>query len=343
MKTDFGIDLRVITSEDVKKMSKLSYSNLNVLENCPLRWKFRYKDRMFSDKSSLAMEIGTILHKGLEIKAEALMDWNSTSMSSGIIRPEIDYESIKDIIRNGSDEETEKCKTHILGINELKKKYFEEWFVPDKFGKTYDQKLKTYFESVLPTRMQDDNWEIVGCELPFEFVYDNRVRISGFIDRVDRHKETGEYRVVDYKSSKKVFEVSQIRTSLQMFIYDCAVLVMYGVMPTHHEYDFVLLDEKQCTPEVCSKGYLKRAVKKVDKLLGLIDSMEESGEYPPKATPLCYWCTYHSDSPNADPKYKDECQWHSLWTPENRNFNVLNEWKAGSERAGKKTKRELIF
>lgn len=334
--------LRPVTEEDRKRLPKISYSNLSTFEHCPLQWKFKYKDKMFSDKSSLAMEIGTILHAGLEMKADYIKD--------GV---EVDYTKIEDNVMNGCDEVTDKCSTHILGIEELKKKYFEEWYEPDKFGRTYDQKLIVYFTEVLPSRMEDsvsENWEIVGCEIPFEFVYDDRVRVSGFIDRVDRNTETGEYRVVDYKSSKKVFPDSEIKTPLQMFIYDCAVYVVYGRVPTYHEYDFILLNQSQATPEICTKGYLKRAVKKVNKLLDSMDGMLADGTFNPKATPLCYWCNYHSNSPNSDPKFKGVCQYHSLWTPTDKNFKVLNEWNP-NEQARKNNnvpikppiERKLIF
>lgn len=57
-----------------------------------------------------------------------------------------------------------------------------------------------------------------------------------------------------------------------------------------------------------------------------MDEMEIKGEYPPKPTPLCYWCPFHSTSPNADPKFSGLCQYHSLWTPEKKSFAVLNPY-----------------
>ncbi|QHJ85003.1 MAG: hypothetical protein [Bacteriophage sp.] len=333
MRTDFDIDLRPVEEKDYE-LPKISYSNLSTFEHCPMQWKYKYLDHMYPEVSSLAMEIGTILHKGMELKAEAIQ-----------IGKEVNYTFLKDQIMNGCDEVTDKNTQHLLGINELKGKYWEDWGEPDKFGRTYDQKLDLYFSEVLPSRMEDKDWEIVGCEISFEYVYDNRIRVQGFIDRVDRDRNTGKYRVVDYKSSKKVFPDSEIKTPLQMYFYDCAIFVLYGQIPTEHEYDFILLDKQQCSPEICTKGYLKRGAKKVNKLLDSMDDVRNTLMAAPKPTPLCYWCPYHTNSPNADPKYRGTCQYHLLWTPTQRNFNVLNEWSKEriNNNIDNNKKRTLIF
>lgn len=330
MLTEFGIDLRETTEED-KNLPRYSYSALSTYENCMLQGKLKYIDKNFSQKSSLAMEIGSILHKGLEMKANCLMEDRET-----------DYEEIRNVVMNGCDEITEKSKSHILGVNELKRKYFEEWLEPDSNGKTYNEKLEVYFQDVLPTRMESVFWEPIGCEVPFDFVYDNRIRLTGFIDRVDRETATEKLKVVDYKSSKKVFDAAHIKSPLQMWVYACACYVMYGEFPSEYEYDFVLLNKRQMSPNICTRGWEKRCIKKVDKLLNSIDEAKEKDIFPPKPSPLCYWCLFHSDSPNADPKFKGMCPYHSLWTPQNKNFGVLNPWDPEKKPEVKK-KRELIF
>ena len=47
-----------------------------------------------------------------------------------------------------------------------------------------NQKMYVYFNQVLPTRMENPDWKIIGTEIAFEFVYDNQCIIHGFIDRV---------------------------------------------------------------------------------------------------------------------------------------------------------------
>lgn len=338
MLNELSSKIRQVTDED-RGLPYISYSKLSNFEKCPLSHKLKYVDKNFSNKSTLAMEIGSILHKGLELKGEMIMNGCS----------EIDYEYLKDIIEHGYTEKTDKSENHILGVSELKKKYFEEFYAPDnKSGMNYEQKMKIFYDEVLPTRMLPGIWTPIATEQKFEFVYDNRVIIHGFIDRIDKDSD-GRIRITDYKSSKDVFREADIKTPMQHITYDLACILLYGKPADEHEYDFILIDKIQGANDgVCSKGYLKRGINKLDKILNAMDEMEQASEYPPKPTPLCYWCNFHSDSPNADPKFAGLCEYHSLWTPENKTFATLNPYGQGEywekpKAVEVKPKRKLIF
>ena len=138
-----------------------------------------------------------------------------------------------------------------------------------------------------------------------------------------------------------MFRDADIKTPMQHVIYDLACIHLYGQPASDHVYDFILIDAIQGADEgVCTKGYLNRGIKKLDKVLNEMDEMEIKGEYPPKPTPLCYWCPFHINSPNADPKFSGLCQYHSLWTPEKKSFAVLNPY---GQEIKKETKRKLVF
>ena len=279
------------------------------------------------------MEIGTILHKALELKGQMKMN-----------NLEVDYDYLKKVVSEGFDEECDRSDKHILGISELKEKYFEEFYVPDnKSGMNYEEKMEIFYEKILPTRMESAIWVPIATEQDFELVYDDRVIIHGFIDRVDKNIETGELKITDYKSSKAVFPDKEIKTPMQHIVYDLACMVLYGKPADVHEYDFILIDKIQ---EACSSGYFKRGINKLNKLLDSMDEMSEKGEFPPKASPLCFWCPYHSTSPNADPMYSGLCQYHSLWTPENKTFATLNPYGQNDYFEPKKeikSQRKLVF
>lgn len=320
---------------DEKNLPYMSYSKLETFLNCPFSYKFKYEDKNYPRVSSLAMRIGTVLHYALELKANAR-----------IKNEEVDYDYIKNIAYKGIRDDIKK--EHIIGIDELKKQYFEDWYTTDDAsGMNYEEKIKLFFDKVLPTRVDDREYTPIGAEVSFEFVYDNRIIFHGFIDRVDRRKEDPNWlKICDYKTSRKVFPDSKIKTPLQHIVYDLACIYIYGVIPEEHEYDFILLDKKQTSEDgVCSKGYLKRGITKIDKTLDEIEELSRSKDYKPKPSPLCYWCPYHSDSPHSDPKYKGDCAYHSLWTPENKTFETLNKYDINNKLkfAEEKPKRKLIF
>lgn len=331
--------LRAVTDEDRGKLLTTSYSKFDTFTTCQRRYKKNYEEKLYTESATLPLELGSILHKGLEMKGNYLLKGEK-----------VDYKDIRKTVMDGCDEETEKDKKHLYGVNEIKNRYLDVWLesLEDGFNKCYPEKIDIYFNKVLPTRMEDESWTVKGTEIPFEFVYDERCIIHGFIDRVDEKvKEDSEektiLKVVDYKSSKRIFDENKIKTPLQMVIYDLACLFIYGVIPEYHEYDFILLDKKQSTEDgVCTKGYLKRGLKKIDAILDKIDQAKESGEYPPSPTPLCYWCPYPDrfHTPNADKKYAGECQYYSLWKPENKVFGVNQEYIPNEV---EKPKRKLVF
>ncbi len=329
--------VRDVTEAD-KHLPKLSYSKLDNFNNCALSHKIKYIDKKYSSASSLALGIGTATHYGLELKGKYIMN-----------NEEVDYDYIKKMVEQGIAPEFDEDGRQInkgdsfFGSKDLCKQYFETWNeICPKSDMDYTEKMELYFDKVLHGRMEDKKWNVVGTEKSFEFVYDNRVIVHGFIDRIDRKVDDETvYRIVDYKSSKKVFDEKKVKTPMQHIIYDLACLNIYGYVPEEHEYDFILINKQQTTDDgVCSKGYLKRGLKKLNDTLDKMDKLEAEGEYPPSPTPLCYWCPYHSDSPNADPEYAGLCPYHSLWTPENKTYDKLNEYEPKKKPA---PKRKLEF
>lgn len=153
------------------------------------------------------MEIGSILHKALELKGRMIMEGKT-----------VDYDYLKSITEEGYLETDEKSDNHILGIKDLKKKYFDEFFTADsKSGMNYSEKMDIFYNKVLPSRIDSKEWTPVAVEQRFEFVYDDRVIIHGFIDRVDKNAKE-QLRITDYKSSKAVFRDADIKTPMQHVI-----------------------------------------------------------------------------------------------------------------------------
>lgn len=267
--------------------------------------------KKYSFKQTIATEVGSILHKGLEIKANYIIKGE-----------EVDYESIISTVELGCLDDSPTGITLLNGTNNIRDIYLNDWYDCDnKSGMDYDEKLHIYLSKVLPTRINGCN--VIGAEVPFEFVYNDRVIIHGFIDRVD--KLPNGYKVIDYKSSKATFPDTKIKTPMQFVIYDLACEFLYEEHPVAHEYDFIVLDKKQTEGTgLCTSGYFKRGIKKLDKIL---DQMEKAEEYVPKPTPLCYWCDYCCNTPNSDERFNDLCKYYSLWTPEHKTFKTNMNYK----------------
>ena len=100
-------------------------------------------------------------------------------------------------------------------------------------------------------------------------------------------------------------------------------------------YDFILLGQQVLGG---TKGWLARADKKLNKILDQIQECKTSSLWAPKPSPLCYWCPYCKNNPNASPEFQDLCPYFSLWTPNDRkNFSVNLEWFPDDPEEIKKT------
>jgi len=316
--------IRPVTETD-KELPVFSYSKLEVFKNCPLQYRYKYIEKKYSQDTSIALELGSLCHYVLEQKGRMVA-----------AKQKVDYDKLNNILLDGVSEVDEKTKEKLLGVSQLKRKYFEVWHEADNAsGASYDEKIKL-FDQVLHKEMEDTEWESTYFERPFEFVWDNKVILKGFIDRID--VKDGQYRTVDYKTSKKVYEQSKLATSLQFGIYALAILNEFGVLPAESKYRFILIDDEQYA---LTKGWEKRLIKALDKVFGDIEASENKKVFVPKPSPLCHWCNFCQTNPEAT-IYRNECEYFSKWTPTQKTFEVNKKWNA-LENMNPTTKRKLVF
>lgn len=278
-----------------------------------MKYYLKYVLGNYVSSDAIHLDLGSILHKGLEIKYRNVID-----------NIETDYEELIQMLMDGIAEETEKDKGNlIIGLNSIQEKYGVEAFseVNKKSNLSYNDKLTTFFKYLREDEIESD-WRPLAVEQDFEFVYQDRCVLNGFIDRIDIN-DKGELRVVDYKSSNKPFEHKDLTTPLQMFIYALACEELFDKRPIEYQYDMILLGEKQLA---CTKGYYNRGVKKLNKILDSIDEASGNGKWEPKATPLCYWCDYSKTNPSAPFYTSDLCEYYSLWEPHNKTFEKNKEY-----------------
>ena len=298
--------------KETDSLPKYSYSGLSSLKQCPYQFNLIYNEGKRSSDSTLALQLGTLLHYILEQKGKMLRD-------SG----KVDYKELSQILQNGTTITDEKTKEEITGVKKLKSIYWESWGVPDSEGRTYEQKIEIFLK-VLSDEMENTEWKPYLFEHPFDFVYDDKIILHGFIDRVDKKGDS--FRVVDYKTNKKPYPDKDLVTSMQFGIYAMAILNEFGIVPEEFQYRLILLDQEQYA---LTKGWEKRLITALDKLVKELDERQVSGEWTPKPTPLCHWCNFCSTNSDAK-QYKNECPYYSLWTPNNKTYEVNLKYETSS-------------
>lgn len=295
----------IVETNDLAPLTEeLSYSRLEVLTKCPYKFGIKYIDKNYPNTSSIALDLGLICHKVMELKYQG-----------------IETEKLLKYLKNGFYEDDKP----LIGVDKIIEIYGFEFYEKNvKTGTSYEDKLEMFIDKFSNEKC-DDDWEVIGSEVDFKILFNDKCVIQGFIDRVDKNKNTGEIRVIDYKTNSKPYEKKDLATPIQMYIYSLACKEMYGEYPVACIYDMLFLGIKQ---ESCTKGYLDRGFKKLNSIVdSLIWYMEIGKEYmPPKSSPLCHFCEYCITNPNSDPWYNYLCEYYSLWTRENRTFKVNKEW-----------------
>lgn len=298
----------------------LSYSRIDLFKQCPLRYKLKYIDKNYTETTSLALELGTLSHYIFELKHDPHQTMTLDEIWQGFLDG---FEITKQVKNEDGDivDEVER----IPGWNELVDEYgFDIYEVDEKTGTSVEDRVEVMKDKFFNEKIEDE-WEVIGLEQDFLITFNDKVKIKGFIDRVDRNKITGDIRVIDYKTNKKPYDKKDLATSLQFYIYALACKELYGQHPAECIYDMLFLNTKQYA---LTKGWEQRGFRALNKILdGIIWYQEIGSEHmPPKPSVLCHWCDFCKTNPNSDPFYNTLCDYHSLWTRDKKTFAVNKEW-----------------
>ena len=296
-------ELKTELLEPEKKQEKYSYSKIDTYKNCPFHYKLKYVDGNYVPFDSIATEFGTLIHETEEAIGNAIKD-----------KQAIDYEALKD--------------NFIKKSIELKAKYAKAWMETDKSNRTYEQKANEYLTSGiyrLENLMKEHpEYEIIGCEVEFDFLFNGKYLFHGFIDRIFYNKDTKQFTVQDIKSYAVLLDKEKLTTPLQFVVYTLAMAEKYKASfdDISCQYDLPLCDMVQ---DAGTKGYVDRGIKKLEELfLGI-----EGKDWKPAPCPLCAWCEFSRTSEfGKDPANKQYnlCPYYSLWTKDRKMFGKENEW-----------------
>lgn len=297
------------------KKENFSYSKLSTYNQCPFAYNLKYNEKKYFDTPTLANLLGTLVHYTEEQISLALR--NSGAPNYKLLKEQ--FYDINIPKKNPYDTEGD-----IFGINILRSRFPKEFFAPnEKTGNNYFSKINNYLNNLGRQEkflIEHPELEIFDVERSFGFEF-NGFFIKGFIDRILKYKNKDAFQVYDIKTKDKPFTKQETTTPLQHVIYSLGLQNQLNLVEPIQEcfYDLVFLDMYQ---PAGTKGFVARGEKKLTKIF---DGIQEK-EYPPSPSPLCYWCAYSGTNPATTDEGRFTCPYYSLWTPENKSFEVVNKW-----------------
>ncbi|MGA0830401.1 MAG: RecB family exonuclease [Nitriliruptoraceae bacterium] len=240
---------------------RLSFTRIDTLRNCALRFRYQYVDRL-PQRPAPALSFGSSIH--------AVLEWVHDRKVPDV--PPLDemLDRLREVWDSSGYAEVEKA----VQVRE--------------YERARDV-LAAYHARVSREGMRTP----VGTEAWFELPFDDDVTVVGSIDRVDAAPD-GTLHIVDYKTNKQAKSRKWVASSLQLGIYALATEHLYGAVPRTVARDFVV-------PGVVGRvdrDELDLAA--VPRLVAEAAAAVRAGAADPNPTKLCDWCDFRSVCPAWD-------------------------------------------
>ena len=282
-------------------MGRISYSQISMYNDCPLRWKLNYVDKLSIRESNIHLIFGTAMHEVLQSYLE-VMYYDSAKNA--------DLLPLEEMLRDNLIKEFKKAEEQD-GKPPCMKEDLMEFFddgilIIDFFKKKRNQ----YFSK--------RDWELIGCEVPIDVDLKNNIKIVGYLDVVMKHKPTDSIKIIDIKTStmgwNKWMKKDENKTQ-QLLLYKQFYSKQYNHPIERIDVEYFIvkrkLYEKAMFPQKRVQKFVpasgKPSMNKVNmRLLKFVnEAFDESGEQKNDmiATPnkkACRWCEF---------KNTEYCKW----------------------------------
>jgi len=224
-------------------MLALSVSRVKLYEECPRKFRYQYIDKLPQQEKSFFV-LGTFVHKALE-----------------------------------------ECVKHILYGRSAKDAMYIAFRIARKEVSISSHMLAQIYPWLCTFVQQ---WVTSPCqplrvEAKFSFPLEDRFKIRGVIDRIDRHGEG--IHVIDYKTSRKI----DMLDDFQLAVYATAARQLYPDKSITAWFSMVRFDFVQACPLVVTDIIIEQALQR---LFDAGVKIEQEQEWPTNHTPKCRYCDY---------------------------------------------------
>ncbi|GBE19679.1 MAG TPA: PD-(D/E)XK nuclease family protein [Candidatus Pacearchaeota archaeon] len=250
-------------------MAMYSHSKISTFEQCPLKFKFRYIEKIVPDiEKSIELHLGNMVHRALE--------WLYIQVMNKKIP------SIEDVIAYYSNQWEEHYLPDIVIVrkNLTEKDYFNKGV---EFLVNYYLKHKPFDENTLE----------IEKRIVLDLDKDGEYKIQGFIDRLSYNLQTKEYEIHDYKTANNLPQQEKIDNDRQLALYSIAIKNLFGQDKEVCLIWHFLAHDKR----ICSKRTNEQLENLKKETIESIKKIESEKIFPYNKTRLCDWCEYRTICP----------------------------------------------
>jgi len=243
-----------------------SHSKLSTFEQCRLKFKYRYIDKIKTTSTSIESFLGKIVHDTLQ--------WLYLKIKSKEKIPTID-----ELIKYYADRWQENYKQDIIIVKKT-------LTTKDYFNKGVEFLINYYTKN----HPFDDNTLEVEKRIVITFGESGGYIIQGFIDRLVYNLKKNEYEIHDYKTSNFLPTQESLDNDRQLALYSLAIKDLFGkdknvALIWHFLAHNIKIHSRRTNEQL---EQLKKET------IELIKKIESTTEFPSNKSVLCDWCEYNS-------------------------------------------------
>ncbi|MBR9704202.1 PD-(D/E)XK nuclease family protein [Candidatus Pacearchaeota archaeon] len=246
-----------------------SHSRLSSFEQCPLKFKFRYIDKIVPDiKQTIEGFLGNQVHDVLE--------WIYIER-----KKEITVE-LDDVIRLFSQNWHKKYADDIKVVK-------DDMTAEDYYNLGIKFLIDYYFKN----QPFKDNTIATELRILIDLDENKKYQMQGYIDRLVHNKDNNVFEIHDYKTSNSMKSQKDLDKDRQLALYSLGIRDKYpNATDVHLIWHYLAFNKKMKSSRTIGElDTLKQ------ELIKLIDEIESATEFPPKTSCLCRWCEFQSNCP----------------------------------------------
>lgn len=251
-------------------MTVFSHSKIACFERCPLKFKFRYIDKLEAPlEETVEIFLGSLVHSAMEKLYKDLRFKKANTL--------------EELLAWFREEWRKRWSDDIVIVRE---DYNQENYL--KMGLEY---IRDYYKRYHPFNQARTIAleEKVNVSLDPEGHY----RLQGFIDRL-ASPEDGVYEVHDYKTNFNIPIKQYIEDDRQLSLYALAVIHNYHDAKKVRLFWHFLSADKEVVLEKTGEEMEKLKKDTIE----MIDAIRAERMFSPKPGPLCSWCEFRTECPS---------------------------------------------
>ena len=255
-----------------------SHSKLSSFEQCPLKYKYRYIDKIIPEmEQTIEAFLGGMVHETLE--------WIYTEVQKGNT---LDLDTVIDF--------------YINLWNNCYKKDFKITRTECDAEHYFNLGIKFVIDYFLANSPFKDNTIALEHKILIPLDSEGKYLVQGFIDRLVHDKDTNIFEIHDYKTGNSMKSQEELDLDRQLALYSLGIKHSFPeAKDVHLIWHYLAYNKKMQS---------KRSDEQLEQLkqdiIDLIDKIEATKEFPPNTSALCNWCEYQSICPEMN-KNNSKC------------------------------------